>query len=180
MKLNIFPSRRIHLQGVKQGKAMQTEMSPDREQASYVVPQLGKIYATFDEIAWLALRVGTGLLLVPHGAQKLFGMFGGGGLEGTAAFLEKVGYSAPGLLALLIGLVEFFGGLMIALGFLTRPAAVAVAMFMAFAVSFHLGNGFFWTAKGYEYPLLWGLAALVFAIKGGGAYSLDKKIGREI
>ena len=100
--------------------------------------------------------------------------------ELARAALESVGYQAPTVLALLIGLVEFVGGLLIAFGLLTRPAAAATAVFMAFAVSFHLGNGFFWTARGYEYPILWGLAAAFFAIKGAGAYSIDKKIGREI
>lgn len=143
------------------------------------IPQLRSVYSTLDSLAWLGLRATTGALLVPHGAQKLFGAFGGGGLEGTATFFASVGYPAPGTLALLVGLVEFFGGLALVLGFLTRPAAIAVAIFMAFAVSFHLGNGFFWTAKGYEYPMLWGMAALFFAIKGGGAFSLDRKLGRE-
>ena len=129
----------------------------------------------FEGVAWLALRAATGLLLMPHGAQKLFGMFGGGGISGTAGFLESVGYPAPTLMAILIGVAEFFGGLMIAAGFMARFAAVAVAVFMAFAVLFHLGNGFFWTARGYEYPVLWGIAAIFFAVKGGGAYSIDGK-----
>lgn len=152
----------------------------NQSDARLVFPALGTVYRKFESIAWLALRITTGLLLVPHGAQKLFGSFGGGGLSGTASFLEQVGYSSPGLLALAIGIVEFFGGLMIAFGFLTRPAATAVVVFMIGAVSFHLGNGFFWTAKGYEYPLLWGVAALFFAIKGGGAYSIDNMLKREL
>lgn len=135
--------------------------------------RLDRSMQRFDGLAWLALRATTGLLLMPHGAQKLFGMFGGGGITGTAGFLESVGYPAPTLMAILIGVVEFFGGLMIATGFMTRFAAVAVAVFMGFAVLFHLGNGFFWTARGFEYPVLWGIAAIFFAVKGGGAYSID-------
>jgi putative oxidoreductase len=127
--------------------------------------------------AWLATRAATGLLLVPHGMQKLFGMFGGGGLEGTAGFLGSVGYPAPYLMAMLIGCVEVFGGLAIAVGFLTRFAAISVAIFMFFAVMFHLPNGFFWTAKGFEYPLLWGIAALFFAVHGAGAFSAEKALG---
>jgi len=137
--------------------------------------RLHRMVQPFEGVAWLALRGATGILLMPHGAQKLFGMFGGGGISGTAGFLESVGYPAPTLMAILIGVVEFFGGLMIATGFMTRFAAVAVAVFMAFAVMFHLGNGFFWTARGYEYPVLWGIAAIFFAVKGGGAYSIDGK-----
>lgn len=159
---------------------MNTEDNQHGGPQTLVLPTLAPIYAALDNVAWAALRVATGLLLVPHGAQKLFGLFGGHGLTGTAGWLESVGYAAPSLMALLIGLVEFVGGFLIAFGFLTRPAAIAVAVFMAFAVSFHVGNGFFWTARGYEYPILWGLAAAFFAIKGGGAYSIDKKIGREL
>ncbi|WP_428647857.1 DoxX family protein [Roseibium sp.] len=144
-----------------------------------IIPQLAPLYAAVQNISWLAFRVTTGALLMPHGAQKLFGAFGGGGLEGTSKFFESVGYSAPDLFALLVGVVEFFGGLCIVLGLFTRPVAIAVAIFMAVAVQFHMGNGFFWVAKGYEYPFLWGMAALFFAVQGGGAYSLDRKLGRE-
>lgn len=130
--------------------------------------------------SWLALRVGTGALLVPHGLQKLFGMFGGGGLSGTAEFLGSVGYPAPAFMALLLGCVEVFGGILLATGFLTRAAALSVVGFMFFAVLFHLPNGFFWTAKGFEYPVLWGLAALFFAVNGGGAFSVDRALGRKL
>lgn len=150
------------------------DLAPD-----LIIPRLGRLYAAADTVTWLALRVTTGALLIPHGAQKLFGAFGGGGISGTAGFFESVGYGAPTLMALLVGLVEFFGGICLVLGFLTRPAAFAVAVFMAFAVQFHLGNGLFWTAKGYEYPLLWGVVALFFAVRGGGVLSLDRKMGRE-
>ncbi|RVU34070.1 DoxX family protein [Hwanghaeella grinnelliae] len=145
-----------------------------------VIPALAPLYSSLDKLAWLALRVATGALLIPHGAQKLFGAFGGGGLEGTANFFGSVGYPAPELMALLVGIIEFVGGICLVLGLLTRPVSVAVAIFMAAAVQFHAANGFFWPAKGFEYPLLWGIAALFFAVKGGGAFSLDRKIGREI
>lgn len=136
------------------------------------------IFDTIRPWSWLALRVATGALLMPHGMQKLFGMFGGGGLSGTAGFLGSVGYPAPYLMALLIGIVEVFGGLLLMSGFLTRAAAISVAIFMLFAIMFHLPNGFFWTAKGFEYPLLWGVAALFFAVNGGGAFSIDRALGR--
>lgn len=122
------------------------------------------------------LRVTVGLLLVPHGYGKLFG----GGLQGTADFFASVGYEPAFLLALAVGLVEVFGGLMLALGLLTRPVAIAIAVFLFNAVLFHAANGFFWTDGGYEYPLLWAVAALVFAVRGGGRFSLDRAIGREI
>jgi putative oxidoreductase len=144
-----------------------------------LIPAFGNVYAVLTPMAEVLPRAAAGLLLVPHGAQKLFGWFGGHGLAGTAEFLGGAGFE-PGLLfALLIGSLEFFGGLMLALGLLTRPVAAAVALFMAVAVSFH-APVYFWTGGGLEMPLLWGLVALAYAIRGGGRYSLDWLIGREI
>jgi putative oxidoreductase len=84
-------------------------------------------------------------------------------------------------LAVYITLLEFVGGLMLACGLFTRVVAVLAAGFMAVAVvQVHWPNGFFWIAKGYEYPLFWGLVCIALAIRGGGAQSLDAKIGREV
>ena len=87
--------------------SVQTEQ-PAKDRGLYL-PFLAPVYERLDPLAFLALRVATGLLLVPHGAQKLFGWFGGGGIAGTAGWLESVGYQAPTVLALLIGLVDTFG-----------------------------------------------------------------------
>jgi putative oxidoreductase len=135
--------------------------------------------ASADAVGWLIIRLAAGLILMPHGAQKLFGLFGGGGLDGTAQFFEANLGLAPGLLfAALAGATEFFGGLFLALGFLTRLSALAVAVLLGYAaVAVHLGNGFFWTAGGFEYPLLWALVALGFVVGGGGTYSVDRAIG---
>jgi putative oxidoreductase len=129
-------------------------------------------------LAWPLVRVTTGLLLVPHGAQKLFGWFGGHGLSGTAQYFGGTLGLEPGLLfALLAGSIEFFGGLALALGLLTRPVALVVAAFMAVALTFHLPNGFFWTSGGYEYPLMWTLVAVAIVLRGGGRYSVDARLG---
>lgn len=135
--------------------------------------------STLDTVSWTIVRLATGLILVPHGAQKLFGWFGGGGLTGTGQFFEQNLGLYPGLLfAGVAGLTEFVGGLFLALGLLTRLSAAAVVALMAYAALFvHLGNGFFWTAGGYEYPLLWGLVALALVIRGGGRASVDHAIG---
>jgi putative oxidoreductase len=128
----------------------------------------------------LLVRTTTGLLLAPHGAQKLFGWFGGYGLEATGQFFAtKLGL--PPSVAILAGLIEFFGGLFLAVGFLTRPVAALVFALMVTAVfKAHLGSGFFWTNGGYEYPLFWGIVALSYVIRGGGRYSVDALIGRKI
>ena len=149
---------------------------------TYVIPQPKA--ATRDGIESLAfplVRIVAGALLIPHGAQKLFGWFGGYGLTATGQFFgEKLGMH-PGLVfAFLAGFVEFFGGLALVAGLLTRTAAVGVAILMAVALSIHVGNGFFWTGGGLEYPLMWGLVAIAIAIHGGGRYSLDDKLGLRI
>ena len=135
----------------------------------------------FRDHADLLARLVVGLFLVPHGAQKLFGWFGGYGLEATGQFFsEQLGYSNGYLAALGAGSVEFFGGLALALGLFTRPAALAVAVLLAVASTVHLGNGFFWTSGGYEYPVLWAVLAASFAVKGGGRFSLDSLVGNRI
>ena len=147
--------------------------------AKPIIPIFGDISASLSPLALPLLRVTTGLLLVPHGAQKLFGAFGGYGLAATGQFFAaKLGL--PTSFALLAGLVEFVGGLALAVGLLTRPVAAMVAVLMAVAVlTVHLPAGFFWTDGGFEYPLMWAIVAVVFAVRGGGRYSVDALIGRE-
>ncbi len=148
--------------------------------AKPIVPVVGAIESALSPFAEPLVRVIAGLLLVPHGAQKLFGWFGGYGVEATGQFFAaKLGL--PASFALLAGLIEFFGGLMLAAGLATRAVAALVFAVMAVAVlQVHLATGFFWTAGGYEYPLFWGVVALSYAIRGGGRYSVDALIGREI
>jgi len=125
------------------------------------------------------IRVVTGLFLMPHGAQKLFGAFGGNP-EATANFFRKIGIEPAATMVAAVGVVEFFGGLLLALGLLTRPAAAAIFVMLTVSwVKVHLANGFFWTSGGYEYPVLWSIVVLGFAIRGGGEYSIDRQIGKE-
>ena len=153
-----------------------TTISP----AKPIVPAFAAITDTLSPLTEPLLRAATGLLLVPHGAQKLFGAFGGYGIDATGQFFAtKLGL--PASFALLAGVIEVFGGIALALGLATRAvAALVVAMMAVAVVQVHLPAGFFWTSGGYEYPLLWGIVALTFVIRGGGRYSLDAAIGREI
>ncbi|MEM6422384.1 MAG: DoxX family protein [Pseudomonadota bacterium] len=135
--------------------------------------------AAIAEMADTALRVAAGLALVPHGVQKLFGWMGGYGLDATGQFFEtQLGFSYGYLTALSAGSIETFGGIALALGLATRPIALVIALFLAVAGSVHIGAGFFWTNGGWEYAALWAVVAAVYAVKGGGRYSLDAVLTR--
>jgi putative oxidoreductase len=129
-------------------------------------------------IGLLILRLLVGLTLAGHGAQKLFGWFGGYGVAGTGQFMEQLGFRPGWLYAAQAGLAELLGGLFLAAGFLTPAAAAAVAAVMLVAaVSAHLKKGFFAHNGGYEYTLVLGGAAVALAFTGPGALSLDQVLG---
>src|SRR5215468_3732302 len=123
----------------------------------------------------LLLRLTVGLTLSAHGSQKLFGWFGGPGLNSTGQFFEEMLGLRPGRRhALLAGLAETGGGLLLALGLLTPLGAAAAISVMVVAVfSFHIRNGFFAHNRGYEYNLVLGVAALALAFTGSGSLSMD-------
>ena len=126
----------------------------------------------------LILRLVVGLTMAAHGAQKLFGSFGGYGLAGTGGFLEQLGFVPGRRNALFAGLAEFGGGLLLAVGLATPLAATLIisVMFVAIA-TVHLKNGFFNTKQGYEYNLTLSAVALSVAIIGAGPVSLDAVLG---
>jgi putative oxidoreductase len=126
----------------------------------------------------LLLRIILGSIISAHGAQKLFGWFGGGGPRGTAGNFAHLGFRAPILMAFAAGLAEFGGGLLIATGLLTPLAALAIAVVMLNAIgTVHWRNGFWNTAGGYEFNLLVLTAAVAIASTGPGRFSLDALIG---
>ena len=130
--------------------------------------------------AALVLRVPVGLILAAHGAQKLFGWFGGYGLEGTGQWLASIGLEPGYLMALLAGGAEFFGGLALVLGLLTRPAAVVAAFTMLVAIfAVHIGNGLFMANNGYEYALTLLAATVALAIQGAGRFAVDNLLHKE-
>lgn len=141
-------------------------------------PIVHRLLATDNGAAALALRIPVGIIFVAHGAQKLFGAFGGYGLEGTGQFFASVGLNPGTLMALLAGAAEFFGGLALILGLLVRPAAAALAFAMLVAiVAVHIGKGFFLDKGGYEYALALFAASVSLLFSGGGRFSLDRRIG---
>lgn len=129
------------------------------------------------DLGLLLLRLGTGGVLAAHGAQKLFGWFGGHGLEGTGQFMESVGYHPGKASAAAAGLAETAGGTLLALGLATPAAGAAAAGAMAGAAAVHVPNGFFAQSGGYEYAAFLGLAAAGLAVAGPGHLSLDHALG---
>jgi putative oxidoreductase len=126
------------------------------------------------EAGLLLIRVALGGIVAAHGAQKLFGWFGGHGLAGTRGWLDTMGFKPARLQAVVVGLAEFGGGTLLVLGLLTPMGAAAVAgvMFVAIA-NVHWKNGFFNTGGGYEFNLLIVAAALGLAFTGPGEISID-------
>jgi putative oxidoreductase len=130
------------------------------------------------DLALLALRLVVGLTLAAHGGQKLFGWFGGNGIEGSAAVYERIGLRPGRFNAWLAGLTEMSGGLLIALGLVTPLGAAALIGVMTVAVAtVNLRNGFFITGQGYEYNLVLAAAAFALAGTGAGGWSLDHALG---
>ncbi|MDQ1373570.1 MAG: putative oxidoreductase [Actinomycetota bacterium] len=126
----------------------------------------------------LIIRVVVGLLLAGHGAQKLFGWFGGHGVAGTGHFMESLGFRPGKLNAALAGLGELLGGLFFAVGFLTPLAAAAMIAVMLNAIAaVHFANGVWLSDGGYEYNLVLITVAAGIAFTGPGAVSVDDKIG---
>jgi putative oxidoreductase len=131
---------------------------------------VGRTLAPFTEPL---IRIYAGLALVSHGYPKLFGA-----TAANVAFFETAGFR-PGLLwTIVVGLTEVGGGLCLALGLFTRAVAVPILIFLLTAVVYHSRFGFYWNARGFEYPLFWTLVVLHFFIRGGGAWSLDAYWGR--
>ena len=129
----------------------------------------------------LALRVPVGIIFMAHGAQKLFGWFGGYGLEGTGQWMTSIGLEPGYLMALLAGSAEFFGGLALIVGLLTRPTAIVSAFTMLVAMlSVHWSNGFFLSNGGIEFSLALMTASIAVALQGAGKLSLDHLILKKV
>lgn len=136
---------------------------------------------TWNDLGLLALRLGVGGSLAAHGAQKLFGSFGGYGPSGTGQWMDSLGFAGSGKTnAILAGLGEFAGGTLLALGLGTGAAGAAVTGTMTVAGSTHGPNGFFNTSGGYELPATYGLVGTALALAGPGRFSLDHLSGHTV
>jgi putative oxidoreductase len=141
-----------------------------------------KMFATQNDIGTLIARLTVGLVMLPHGAQKMLGLFGGYGFSGTmTAFTEQM--QIPWIIAFLVIIGEFLGSLGLIFGFLSRISAFGIISIMMGAIFIgHLSHGFFMNwygnqkGEGIEYHLLMIGLALIVLIKGGGSFAVDKKL----
>jgi putative oxidoreductase len=134
---------------------------------------------TMEAFSWPLIRIATGLFFMPHGMQKLFG-FWDGGLARAASDFARAGLEPAMFWATYIGGLEFFGGLLIVSGFLTRPVAILFIGFMAVAAFYvHIEIGWFWSAGGAEVPIYLMAICIAILIRGGGPMSLDQLFGRQ-
>ncbi|MCA1831388.1 MAG: DoxX family protein [Actinomycetota bacterium] len=131
-------------------------------------------------IGLLIVRMVVGLLFVGHGTQKLFGWFGGDGLEGTGQFMAHLGFRPGTANAGLAGASETGGGLLLALGFLTPLGAAAIIGVMVSTLALHAPKGLWATRGGYEYPLVNAAVAACIALAGPGKFSVDGAAGMPV
>lgn len=142
---------------------------------------LKTVFSSNNSVANVVLRVPVGIILAAHGGQKLFAWFGGFGLEGTGQWMESIGLAPGFVMALLAGSAEFFGGIALILGLLTRPAAALSAFTMVVAIfSVHGSNGLFMSNNGYEFALALLAATVALAIQGAGSFSLDAVVSKKL
>ena len=147
----------------------------DNASPRLLIPQLKPFYDRVEPLSWALIRLTVGLMIIPHGWPKLMA-----GIGPTAAnALAKRGIEPAAPLAIVLILLETVGGLCVALGLFTRFFAAAITIEMAVIVCVYWPR-FGWTGPGDEYPLMWGLVMLAVALRGGGPYSLDRKVGREL
>ena len=151
---------------------------------SLILPALGPIYQCLAPWAEALLRAVVGLWLVPHALRNTFGFFPGTGvrannLTALAAQLDRDGYRPGKLWAPAISITQFVAGPLLALGLFTRPAALAILVFLLVTnyERWRVGK-YFWNQLGLEYTVMWTVATFYFLVQGGGRISLDHLIGR--
>ncbi|RON53496.1 DoxX family protein [Pseudomonas frederiksbergensis] len=138
---------------------------------------INKVLFTRAGYGLTVLRIVVGIIFAAHGSQKLFGMFGGYGIAGTAQYMESLGLTPGHLMAILAGGTEFFAGLALIIGLLVRPAALGLAFLSLVAIfTVHLPNGLFMANNGYEFALALLGGSIAVLIEGAGKLSADRAI----
>jgi putative oxidoreductase len=142
-----------------------------------LIPALGRYYSLASDLAYLIVRVTAGVMLIPHGWPKVFAR----GAAGVAGMLTNYGIPFAQPFAYLIMGLETIGGILIAIGLFTRPiAALLVIEFLVIIFVAHWSRGYSAGAGGIEFPLMWGLILLAIMLRGGGPWSVDRKLGWEV
>lgn len=142
-----------------------------------VFPAIGGLYEKLSPFSYAFMRFCTGAVLVPHGVQKVMTNW----VEKGAGNIEQAGLPMPGILAYLTVFSELVASACLALGLFTRAAALIVGIQMAVIVTmFQWKFGYFWTNRGIEYALLWFLLCVAIFFRGGGRWSIDHYLGKEL
>ena len=140
-----------------------------------------KAIASTTGLDTLPVRIAVGAIFAAHGAQKLFGWFGGYGLEGTAGWMASIGLEPGLLLATLAGSAEFFGGLALLMGLFVRPAALMLSITMLVAIfTVHFANGLFMSNNGYEFGLSLLAISVALMFSGAGKLSVDNFLAKKL
>lgn len=145
-------------------------------------PALGDTYESLAPYAELLLRGGLGAILIMHALQKFLSWFGGSGMGVLIGLLQKFGYPMPAALGYFLAVTELACGVLLLIGFLTRPAALVFAIFMAFGMHYTAttgGHWFVWFKGGSELSIVFFIISAYFAVHGAGPISVDRKAARE-
>ena len=151
-------------------------MAETHAEPRLLLPFLQPFYDTVAPLSWLVIRVAVGWNLLVHGWGKVL-------VGPTPAFLKgfsDLGFTPPEIWFWGAFAVETFSGIALILGLFTRVFAAAAAIEMLIIMIVYWDNGFSWMRRGYEYVMLWGLVCFAIALRGGGPYSLDRKLGRQL
>jgi putative oxidoreductase len=142
-----------------------------------IIPALGQYYGFTSDLAYVVVRVTVGLMIFWHGWVKVTVM----SHAGLVGYFTKVGLEPAWLYAYIAPLNETIGALLITFGLLTRAAAVVMIIeFIVLIFAVHVARGYSMTVNGVEFPLMWLMMLIAIALRGGGPYSLDRKIGKEL
>jgi putative oxidoreductase len=148
----------------------------DRGEPKLFFPGLAGFYTAVSDLWYPMIRITVGTILLVHGWGKIKT-----GITGLAGYLDKVGLAPPVPLAYVVFINETIGAVCIVLGLFTRLFAASIAIELAVALWIvHYAKGFGASAGGYEYVLMWGIIMFAIALRGGGPYSLDRVIGKEL
>jgi putative oxidoreductase len=151
-------------------------MAQAQSETKLLIPSLQSFYDQAIPLSWLVIRIAVGWNLLMHGWGKIM-------VGPTDAFLKgyvDMGFSPPAVWFWTSTTIETLAGISLILGLFTRFFAAAAAIELLIITTIYWANGFSWLHRGYEYTLLWGLLCFAIALRGGGPYSVDRKLGREL